>query len=237
MRNEKLSFANRLKRGQDTLILIRSKKEFKTFVYEISVEGFGAFIDELIDYNRYETAAMAQYLKKAHERRMYFFDGPDSVMKTMQAIKAVVRIKYGKDSTYFKILKNIMDRMKYERGRRKKSSETAEENKPKPRKRGEKTSSTLTKNFNDFIITTKDLTDFWSSFTLYDIESLEQRLEKMNQLNSEVLELESKLLKIKSERRKLYSELRSRMGRIEAYFISLFGRNSTEHLIMKDLLF
>lgn len=237
MKNEKLSFANRLNRGQQVLVFIKSLKDYRSPRLEESKEEFEKLIDSIVLANRLETSAMAEYLMKTNNRRLFFFDSPASIMKIMQAIKVFARIQYGSHSVQFKLLKSIMDRMKYERGRRTKAKENTEISKPKTPDRGEKTSGSLAKNFNDFIITIKGFKDFGIDKGLYDIDNLEALHSQMNTINSEVINIELKLQSIKSERRKLYEELRNRVRRIEANIVAMYGKDSNEYRYIKDLVF
>lgn len=237
MKNEKLSFANRLSRGQQVLVFIKSLKDYRSPRIEESKEEFEKLIDSIVLANRSETSAMAEYLMKTNNRRLLFFDSQTSILKIMQAIKVFARIQYGSHSVQFKILKSIMDRMKYERGRRTKAKENKDISKPKTPGRGEKTSGSLVKNFNDFIITIRGFNDFGMSKGLYEIDNLQALLTQMNTINSEVISIELKLQSVKSQRKKLYEELRIRVRRIESNIVALYGKDSNEYRYIKDLVF
>lgn len=224
----KNSFSSKLRQAQDGASIIKGFKNYTPPRIEESVEGFQAFINIVAQTNQSETNLMKEYRLLVDERQLAFFRESDSVERLFPALKAVIAAQYGKKSVETRVLKTISNRMRYTKVTKIVKDETGTD---QERSYGvsEKTFGSMAKNFNDFVTTISGFDSYKPEDELFKLEKLNEILTNVNRLNDAIAEKKSQLQTIKNDRESVYYELSDRWQRIKSYVRGKYGSDSNEY--------
>jgi hypothetical protein len=221
-----LSFASRLRRGQDVLAILRELEGYNPPRQEESLEYFQNFLDALVDTNNTETQLMDEYRSLVAQRKSLFYTGPDSVTRLFSGLKYAAAWQYGHESIEFKLLDTIWGRMINYTTVSVPTSDEATSEVKKPRRNSEKSYAAMTKNFTDYVTIISGFKNYSPGPEKFKLESLNSKLAAIYSINNAIATKKSQLISIKKERLAKYRELKDRTNRIKQHISSKYGADS-----------
>lgn len=233
---KKLSFAARLRAGQDAVAFIESLTDYIPLREEESKESLNNYVMSVAAVNDSITNLIKEKKLLTKERMDIFYTGTNSVTKNFITIKANVRHQYGRNSGQMELLNEISYRMKSVKAEKVIPLETSAENtnaedqqltELQVVKPGERTFASLTKNFNDFVTTLESLEDYKPLNNSFTIENLKAIGTKLNKLNTEITLKELELRSRRQARFEMYQEMENRIERVKFSIRAKYGANSS----------
>ena len=239
----KMSFSSRYGRGLEVIAILKSKQDYNSTRPEESLVNFQNFLESIHVINNTVTQNEEDTKVLTDARHALFNEGQGSVMRTFTALKSNVGWQYGFESTEYKLLDIIWNRMissgivSNATGEQTITEEPQDSEVKKSRKNSERTFSAMSKNFEDFIVTISGFQNYNPGPDKFKLENLNATLTTINDFNTQIADKKLKLDVIKKQRLSLYSELKDRTDRIKSNIRSQYGVDSDVFIRTNSLKF
>lgn len=227
-----LSFGARLLRANNLLTYLSNFDNYLPPRSEEATEKFGELLKNISAANAKESGLQQKYNMAVSNRHNAFRADALSVFKILALIRGSVQAQYGKDSKEFTLINTAVNNIRVSKIVKKSSKSDELETSIS---KSEQSYGSLTQYFTDLVNKLSQLDSYNPSNTSLQIHSLQQFVEKLNELNQEVASTYHLLKISKNYRRGLYEELSERTNRIKAYIKSNYGTKSEQYTLIKGL--
>ena len=232
--NSEVGFGARLAAARTAHTHLQS---FTTYVppsTELSPSRYLVAINSLSTLNDQTVTANNAFRTAARIRNEHFFKTPTSVEKLLVPISAAVRSAFGKSSPQFTQVSDLITKIRGNRPPR--TTAAAAEGAPDPVSQSERSYGSLAQSFADLVNTLSGFgTNYLPANPAITHTALQDKLTAINAANTAVANTYGALKTKRDGRLAGFGALSNTTTRIKDSVQSQYGRNSSEHSLLKSL--
>jgi hypothetical protein len=223
------TFGSRLYNAEQLATNLATFTGYVPLTPETAAAAYTTFINQLKTNNTAISTAQANFSVVVDDRQNQFQKSPTSLVKTLPPILAFVKAKFGKQSPQAEEVTRLVNNIRGENTSKLKRNEEGEFVSQSHRSYGSQTQY-----FADLIATLESYGPAYSpANTTITIENLQDKLEALNEANTQVTTAYGQLKPIKSARITNYETLSQRAQTIKESVKSQYGTQSAEYNLIK----
>ena len=228
------SFGAKLQNAKKILNFLENISNYKAIRPEDDIVPYKKLILECDEANTIVATHVREYSMATDRRAKAFSNKEDTSLRTLLSpINKTIAAQYDKDSKEYQSTVSIISKMRSQKTT--KAETTDAEGKKESVSRSELSFGSMLQNFKDLIATLAVFQDYKPFNPAITVESLQERVKELENLNTEVNNKTTPLNLARSNRTTLFEDLAQRTQRIKNAIAAMFGNSSAEYKQIKGL--